>query len=441
MELESAITELGRFAAALRWESLDAGTRARALDVLLDTIGVTLAGARTPELAALQATVIGDAGASRPLGTELRLSPTTAAWLDGTAACCLELDEGNKRARGHPAAHVVPAALAMAPQVRVDGPTWLSAFVAGHEVATRVAAATHLHAGVHPHGNASIAGAATTAARLLALDAPRIAAAIDAATALPLATDFAAALDGSFVRNTWIGQANASGIAAARLAAAGLADVDGRGRGTLGRVLGDLDVDLLVDGLGEHLSVTDGYFKRHASCSYTHPPADAAIALREGGVSADEVVGIEVRTHHLAAALDRHATPTRLAAMFSIPYVVAATLVHGRFDTSSSDAAARDDPAVRRLVAATTVTDDPDLDARLPDERAAAVTVRLVDGSEHTIEVPNPIGDASHHPLTRTDLIAKLDGLLQPGEAISVAAIVDGLPTTTDAASALTHLP
>ncbi len=441
MELEPAVTQLGSFTAALQWESLDHDVQARAADILLDTIGVTLAGARTPELTALQATIVGDSGPSRPVGTELRLSPTTAAWLDGTAACCLELDEGNKRARGHPAAHVVPALLAMAPLARVDGPGWLAAFVAGHEVATRVAAATRLHAGIHPHGNASIAGAAAAVARVLGLEAPAIAAAIDAAMALPLATDFAAALDGSFVRNTWIGQGNASGILAARLAAADLASVDGRGRGTLGRVLGDLDAEVLIEGLGDHFSVTDGYFKRHASCSYTHPPADAVIALREEGVDVDEVVGIEVRTHRLAAALDRQETPTRLAAMFSIPYVVATTLVHGRFDTSSSDAASRNDPRVQRLLAATTIVHDPAFDARLPDERAARVTVRLAGGSEHAIEVPNPIGDASHHPLTRTDLLAKLDGLLEPGEAAAIAAIVDGLAAATDATDLLTQLP
>jgi 2-methylcitrate dehydratase PrpD len=441
MELEDAIEDLGRFAHDLHWKALDTTTADRARDVIVDTLGVTLAGARTPELTALRGAVAGDAGPSRPLGTDLRLSPSTAAWLDGTAACCLELDEGNKHARGHPAAHVLPALMAVTPLGSADGATWLSAFVAGHEVATRFAAATHLRGGVHPHGNASTAGAAAAVARLMGLDAGAIAAAIDAATALPLATDFAAALDGSFVRNTWIGQANVSGIAAARLAAAGLATVDGRAAGTLGRLLGDLDVPRLVDDLGTSFAVTTGYFKRHASCSYTHPPADAMLDIRAGGVRPADVVAVEVRTHHLAAALNSRETPTRLAAMFSIPYVVAATLVHGRFDTTASGATARVDPEIHRLMAATTVTHDADLDARLPQERPARVTVRLVDGRTRTVEVPNPIGDADHHPLGRADLIDKLDALLEPGEARGIGELVDGLPTATDAAAALAHLP
>ena len=441
MQLSDAVRELGRFAVEVSWTDLDARTAARALDVVLDTFGVTVAGARTPELRRLQATVMDEQGVARPLGTDLRLPATTAAWLDGTAACCLELDEGNKRARGHPAAHVVPTLLALAPTVDADGPAWLSAFVAGHEVATRVSAATRLHAGVHPHGNAGTAGGAAAAARMLGLDAAATAAAIDAATALPLATDFAAALDGSFVRNTWIGQANVSGIAAARLAAAGLATVDGRASGTLGRILGELDVDALVGGLGDDLAVATGYFKRHASCSYTHPPADAVLELLADGVVADDVTAIEVATHGLAAGLDRAATPTRLAAMFSIPYVVAATFVHGRFDTAASGAEAREAADVRRLVDVTRVVHDPALDARLPGERVARVTVTLTSGTRHTVEVPNPVGDVAHHPLTRDDLVAKLDALLAPGEATHLLAVVTGLPDADHAATALAALP
>lgn len=439
MELRDALRDLARFVH-------DPGVlpdpvAARASDVLLDTLGVTLAGARTPELERLRASVGDETGPSRPLGTTRHLPVTTAAWLDGTAACCLELDEGNKRARGHPAAHVLPAVLAIAATVEVDGHGLLTAFVAGHEVATRIAEATHLHPGVHPHGNASTAGAAAATARLLGLGPDQIAGALDAATALPLATDFAAALDGSFVRNTWIGQANASGINAARLAAAGLATVDGRAAGTLGRILGHLDVERISDGLGHHFAVTDGYLKRHSSCSYTHPPADAALELLDQGVRPGAVHTIEVATHHLAAGLDRHATPTRLAAMFSIPYVVAATLVHGRFDVAASDAATREDPDVRRLVEVTTVVHDPSLDARLPAERPARVTVHLDDGTRTAVEVANPVGDVAHHPLDRADIVAKLDGLLHPGEAAHLAGLVEALPSTPRAADLLAELP
>lgn len=441
MELRPAVHELGAFVAGLRWSELTADTQSAAEDVLFDTLGVTIAGARTPELESLRHVHGAIPGPCRPLGSSIQVPDTTAALLDGTAACSLEMDEGNKRARGHPAAHVVPAAMALGQSTTCSGEEWLSAFVAGHEVAFRMASATHLKPGVHPHGNASTAGAAAAAARLLGLDAPGIAAAIDAATALPLATDFGAALDGSFVRNTWIGVANTNGILAARLAQAGLASVDGRGSGSLGRVLGDLDPSALVSDLGSDLAVTSGYFKRHASCSYTHPPADAVLSLLERGIQANAVERIEVRTHHLAASLNRQSTPTRLAAMFSIPYVVAATFYHGRFDTESSGQQAREDARIELLAAATVVVHDPGMDRRLPRERAASVTVHLHDGSTHTVDVPNPIGDADHYPLDRRALAHKLDQLLSPEETRSIASSVTELAGASDAAVVLGALP
>ena len=441
VELHAAIRTLGDFAAQLRWSDLTEVTRSAATDVLVDTIGVTIAGARTTELESLRSVYATTPGPCRPLGSAIQVPDVVAALLDGTAACALELDEGNKRARGHPAAHVLPAAMAIGNVIEASGTEWLAAFVAGHEIAFRVAAATHLHPGVHPHGNAGAAGAAAAAGRLLGLTGPEIAAAIDAATALPIATDFAAALDGSFVRNTWIGVANSNGILAARLAQAGLADVDGRAAGTLGRLLGVLNLDELTADLGDRFAVTSGYFKRHASCSYTHPPADAVLALRDRGVTANEVERIEVYTHRLAAALDRAEPATRLAAMFSIPYVVAATFHHGRFDVEASSESSRSNEQIAHLAAVTEVLHDPNLDERLPDERSARLTAHLRDGSKQTIEVPNPVGDTSYQPLDRAALHDKLDHLLRPGESAAIARWVEELASAPDMTQHLTKLP
>lgn len=441
MDIREATRELGTFAGSLRWEALPSSVRGRTLDVLIDTIGVTVAGARTPELQALQRAWGPETGPARPLGTTVRLGAASAAWLDGTAACCLELDEGNKFARGHPAAHAVPAALAVATERRVDGPALLGAIVAGHETAARFGAATTLRTGFHPHGHWGTPGAAVAAARLLGVEPELVPAAIDAAAGAPLATDFRAALDGSFVRNTWIGAANSNGITAARLVRAGLGTNDGRAAGTFGELLGSLDVERLVSGLGDSFAMTTGYFKRHASCSYTHPPVDAALELLASGVDVEAIETIEVASHGLAMPLARVEPRTRLAAMFSIPFVVAAAFRDGRFDTRSSDEEARRDPTIRRLALATTVVHDPELHARLPKERAARVTVRLRDGSERSVEVPNPIGDADHHPFGRAELLHKLDGLLRPGEAQRIADIVDALPVATDVRPLLDQLP
>src|SRR5690606_20873234 len=169
--------------------------------------------------------------------------------------------------------------------------------------------------------------------------------------------------------------AGVAGLTAANLARAGLGTVDGTAASTLGGLLGSMEPAELVDALGDRFDITGGYFKRHASCSYTHPPADAAIAIRAANpelalADIDEVI---VATHRLAAPLSRTHTPTRLAAMFSIPYVVAVALRDGACLPSSFDDDARRDPTLADLAGRVRVEHLPELDERLPAERVAQI--------------------------------------------------------------------
>jgi 2-methylcitrate dehydratase PrpD len=432
----ATLGRLGGFAAALRWDGVAAGVRERLGLVVLDTLGVTVAGARTAELAAVTRAWDPPPGPATLVGAGRRAAVDTAAWINGTAACCLELDEGNKYARGHPAAHAVPAVLALGEQLGVSGRPLCEALLVGHEVASRFGRAFTAAPGVHPHGHWGATGAAAGAARLLGADAEGIAAAIDAACGLPMATHFDVATRGTFVRNTWIGAANANGLVAARLAVAGLAGPAGTAELTFGDLLGTFDPDTLTDELGDRFDVALGYFKRHASCSYTHPPADAVLELRarHPGLAADDVTSIEVATHRLAAPLDGVEFPTRLAAMFSVPYVVAVALVHGTCAPAAFDDAHRGDPAVVRLARATKVTCAPELDARLPGERPARVVLHLADGSSLSAEAPNPIGDADHHPFGHADVVAKLGALLGDRDAAALADAVAALPSAASLA-------
>lgn len=427
--VKAAVGALGRFAADLRLSDVPERDR-DALDlVLLDTLGVMVAGARTPEYRSLlAATVRSGVGPARPRGTEVHVPVESSAYLDGTAACMLELDEGNKHARGHPAAHAIPAVLALAAVEDVDVRQVLEAVLVGHEVASRFGRSVRLRGGFHPHGNWGVAGAAAAAAKLLGCDAAGIAGAIDAATGLALATPFDAALEGTFVRNTWIGLAAVSGIQAARLAQAGLASNDGTATTTFGALIATMDVPALTHELGERLDVSFGYLKLHASCSFTHPPIDAVLTLRQRhGIDADRVVDVEVRTHRLAVPLDRRMPPTRLAAMFSIPHLVAVALRTGRVDVDASGSDAREDAAVRALSERVRIVHEPEHDRRAPAERPAEVTVTLDDGQAVVCAVPNPVGDADHHPLDRAGVTAKLVPLIGDETVRAIVREVDGI--------------
>jgi 2-methylcitrate dehydratase PrpD len=225
------------------------------------------------------------------------------------------------------------------------------------------------------------------------------------------------------------------------MASAGVARNTGTAAGSLGDLLGALDAAALVDDLGERWDVELGYFKRHASCSFTHPAADAVLELRDRlRDDVDEIHAIEVETHALAVGLDRTSWSERLAAMFSTPFVVAAALVHGHVDPSVSDEEARDDPAVRELAAKVTLRQAPDLDARLPHERAARVRVQTP-AATFVAETPNPVGDSAHHPLTYDDVVALLRRLLSDPSTVSgLEEVVGAIPGADDVTAPLQRL-
>ncbi|WP_281690325.1 MmgE/PrpD family protein [Pseudonocardia thermophila] len=434
--------QLGAWVAGLRWSDVPTRVQDRLGLVLLDTLGVCLVGARQPEHRRLVEVWRPVPGPAPIVGTSVCTAPETAAWVNALALVRLELDEGNKYARGHPAAHGFPVVLALAAELRAPGPVTMAALAAAYEVSSRFGRATQLRAGTHPHGNWGVPGAAAGCARLLGLTAQQTAAAIDTGAGNPVAGHFASALDGNPVRDTWIGASNVSGLAAARLAAAGLARNTGTAAFSLGALLGEFHAAEVSTALGERWDVELGYFKRHASCSFTHPAADAVLALRPRLLTdgLDEIEEIVVETHSLGAGLARTSWDARLGALFSIPFVVAAALVHGHVRPSVSEGAALDDPQVRALAARVVVRAAPDLDARLPAERAARITVRRPAGNL-VAEVPNPVGDSAHHPFGLAELTALLTDLLGDAGPVEVLTeTVTALPTASDASALLTRL-
>ncbi|MCA1186933.1 MULTISPECIES: MmgE/PrpD family protein [unclassified Saccharopolyspora] len=430
-ELRQAVGGLGRWVSELSWAEVPAEVRERLLVVLTDSIAVTALGSRDPAQRALVAAWDAPDGPSPLFGTGRAVAVDAAAWLNAVAAVRLELDDGHRLAAGHPAAHGFPAVLALAARRGVRGAELCCALLAAYEVAARFGRATRLRPGTHPHGNWGVPGAAAGCARLLGLGPAETAAAIDAGGGLPVAGPFSAALDGNPVRDAWVGAANQSGLAAARLAASGAGQVTGVAADALGGLLGELDPAVLTGGGWE---VLGGYFKQHSSCSFTHAAIDAALSVREQvGPDPAEVL---VEIHSLGAGLDRTSWPTPLAARFSLPFVVATALRRGRVGPAEFSAAALADPGTAELARRVVVRAAPDLDARLPAERPVRLTAAGV-----VAERPNPVGDAAFHPFSAADRVRVLGELLGAPEVVAgVRERCAALPDAVDAAAELRAL-
>jgi 2-methylcitrate dehydratase PrpD len=394
--VEPVLAALARFVAGTAAGAIPAPVRDHAALIVADTIGVVLGGSREPEAARLRAGADRSAGPATVIGKGFgRAEPWWAAVANGLAGTMLELDEGNRFARGHPGIHVLPAALAEAERLGRSGDALLAAFVLGYDVAARLGGAAPVRRGMHMHGVHGAVGAAAAVARLRELDVDATARTLGVAAGLTLGTSWRTALGGATVRNAYAGVAGANGWLAADLAAAGITPLPDMLSESFGRISGTgLDAGAALEELGARFEVTRNYFKRYACCRYNHPAVEALEELLAAApISPDRVAAIRVATSALGATMSDRDPVGSLGAKFSIPYSLAVRLVLGDCGAEAFREPALSDPRVRALARLVEVAEDPALTALVPDKRPARVEVRLTDGRVHARQVDTPAGE------------------------------------------------
>src|SRR5262249_42216320 len=208
---------LAGFGSALRFESLDAEVRHYARRHLFDTVGVMISGAAGEVATRAEAMLAAVRGGGRiPVpGRARRADLLDAAFLGGTAAHGIELDDGYRQGSVHPGCAVVPAVLAVGYDMGASGKAVIEAIVAGYAIA--IARACHpdlRQRGLHPTGVCGVFGAAAAAAKLRGLSAPRIADAFGIA-ASSAAGLFAFVNGGADIKRLHAGHAAREGIQAA----------------------------------------------------------------------------------------------------------------------------------------------------------------------------------------------------------------------------------
>src|SRR5437763_10246304 len=255
----TAAGRLAEFCAGLRWAELDPEVQARTREVLLDLIGVALAGSRQPSSppAARVALDLGGQGAATIIGTRQTTSAVWAALANGTAAHAVELDDVTTESSLHPGVAVIPAALALAEDIQAPPARMLEAIVAGYEVTMRVGNALNPASayarGFHPTGVAGVFGATMAAGRLLDLRHDQLVHALGIAGTLASGS-LEYLSDGAWTKRLNAGWAGHAGITAAQLAAAGFTGPSTVFEGRLGVLHAYTDaplVDALLADLGE----------------------------------------------------------------------------------------------------------------------------------------------------------------------------------------------
>ena len=363
--------------------------RAAAARAVLDTVGVTLAGAVEPAARIVQHVVAQDgSGPCRVLGTPLRAGAANAALANGTAAHALDYDDMCFVSLAHPSAPLVAAALAVAEVAGAAGSALLDAYVVGFELEGRLGRAMnprHYQRGWHCTATLGTLGAAAAASRLLGLDAASTehALAIAASEASGLKENF-----GTMVKPLHAGLAARNGVVAALLAQAGMtasrAAIDGP-QGLLAAMDSEHpSLEPFAADLGTRWEIVETGItvKLYPSCAGTHPSLDALLELkRRDGFGADQIEAIEIGVDSIVPTILLYDRPASgLEGKFSMPFCAAAAMVHGRVGIDTFDAALLRDPAIAAMQDRVTMRVDPTLDATAPPLTQARVTVRLRDG-------------------------------------------------------------
>ena len=409
-----------------------------AKDVFLDTVGAMVAGSALPENASLARQVAHAPGASAAtlIGHGLSADPLLASLVNATAGVALEVDEGNRYGGGHPAIHVLPGLLAVAEESAMCGAEVLAALVAGYEVTSRLGGATKPRPNVHSHGHWGAPGTAAAVARLKGLDAPAIRSVISMAASMSPANTWTPCFEGATVRNLYPGRSSLQGVLATHLHACGFTALEDGPADVYGDILGAFDPNAVVDGLGDGYRIEQNYFKFHACCRYNHPTLDAVHALRvQHEIAPEEIDRVHVTTVPFPAGMVGAYPANPLAARFSIPYAVAAALVHGETGTAAFQPQAIEAEQARALAGKVQVSVDSAMSMRRDDGDTARVSVRLTDGRELVQTAGAIWGDAANpapRERLRRKFLALTTPVLGPARAQAVVEHVERLDELDD---------
>ena len=408
--------------------------------LLIDYAAVTLCGSVQPWGRTLTewAGAHGADGKVLLIGSGKRAGANAAAMVNGTSAHGYELDDTHDKSMSHPGAVVITAALAAGTEMGSSGKDLLSAIVMGYEVMTRVGMAANslgvISRGFHPTATFGVFGAAAAAGKMYGLDASGIAQAWGIALSMSSgACQFAFEPKGTMVKRMHAGIPAHNGIIAAQLARLGLAAPVQALEGNYGffKLFGvDADPSLLTKAADAPFEIHDISMKPYSCCRKFHSLIDALEQVTDGfSIPVEEIEGITVRAPNTAIESHMMRRPDSvMAAQYSMPYIVGATLAYGprRYDAYGSDH--HEDQKILSIVDQVQAQPDAELNSLVPAKMATSVELNLRGGSSRQAKVLDSLGTPVR-PMSTIEVESKAQALLAPIEvdAKGISDAVEGV--------------
>ena len=467
-DLSGLTAAAAQFAAELSFDDLDAEVLQLSKRCLIDGLGVMLAGSEQPGMAPLESFIQAEGGAaqSRLLGLGgRRAAATRAALWAGTAGHAMDWDdtqlaEGPGRPYGllmHPTVPPLAAALSVCDLVAaeegrpVDGRRFLTAFNAGFEVACKIAEAInpdHYMRGFHTSGTIGTFAAATTAAKLIGLDAGGVARALGVAASM--AGGIRAGF-GTMTKPLHVGRAAENGVTAALLVRGGFTANEEALDGKWGylAVAGPGGEPALVrERFGRPFTMLSPgvSIKPYPSGVLTHPSMDALLfLLRDEGVTADDVARVTLRAgRNVLGPIRYRIAKTELEGKFSFAFLLAAIILRGRCGKAEFTDDFVASPECQAMQQKVETAFDQQIEDMGWDRIRSRVVVETTDGRTLEHWADENYRGSPHNPLSDTDVEGKFRdcaaGLLDDARVAAVLRAIWDFDRLEDAGSLLDQL-
>jgi 2-methylcitrate dehydratase PrpD len=416
---------LAAFAHDLAPSAIPAHVRERARHLMLDATGIAFASGRYDfaHKAMTGIAGLGGEGNVPVIGLPARLPPRDAALINGILVHGLDFDDTHSGGIIHATSSMWPTVLATSYMRGASGAELVTAYIAGIESAIRLASVgsgPFHQLGFHPTGLIGIFGCTLAAGTLMGLSPQALV--MGQGIALSMAAGSMEFLeDGAWTKRMHPGWAAQSGMTAAALARQGFVGPSRAYEGRFGLFNAYIQAGIEPErwgrataGLGDIWETMGVAIKPLPACHFTHACSDAALVLamqHKFAVGEIERVKALVPAEVVKTVCEPEANKRRPAnaydAQFSIPYLVAASLVRGKFTLAELEPDALTDERILRLCDLVDYEVDPR--STFPKHYTGEVQIALKDGRKIAHREGMNRGCADR-PLSNADIVDKFMG-------------------------------
>ncbi|MFW0765519.1 MmgE/PrpD family protein [Trabulsiella odontotermitis] len=371
---------------------------------IIDWLGCAITGAHYPQSTIARQFFSQSQGIQEAtiIGAQGKYPAGNAALVNGIIGHVCELDDGHRKAIGHPGSVTLPVALALGEKLNASTEDFLRALILGYDLFARLGQAVNPshYSTWHTTGTCGAFAATATAASLMRLDPQQT------CHALGIVATLASGIQESFgthAKALTIGHACQNAIYAASLAKLGYTGsptaITGK-KGFISSTCTEAHLDILRNPSEATLISDTAFYKIYASCGHTNSPLDALFSLlKQHTISPEHIKQITVETYKVAVDITRELkSDTEDAAKFSLPYCLSVAILFGEVSLRQFRPAILHDPDVNALAAKVQVVESAEATARFP-KRQASVSIRLHDGTQYVAQVMDATDEVNTHQI------------------------------------------